>query len=143
MPLWASWLRDFDILNLFYDELKSEKMAKFETLIVPRGLILILLLILNKCLSLVTLVENCKVYWFCVYLHSKLAMCLQKFILCTPVQFTYLTSSQLQKEVFLSVCPCLHTVCTHITQSLLTDYTKIAYNLHFINSLSASKSNSI
>ena len=38
MPLWASWLRDFDILNLFYDEFKSEKMAKFETLIVPRGL---------------------------------------------------------------------------------------------------------
>ena len=38
MPLWASWLRDFDILNLFYDEFKSEKMAKFETLIAPRGL---------------------------------------------------------------------------------------------------------
>ena len=40
MPLWASWLRDFDILNLIYDEFKSEKMVKFETLIVPRGLIL-------------------------------------------------------------------------------------------------------
>ena len=39
MPLWASWLRDFEILNLFYDEFKSEKMAKFGTLIVPRGLI--------------------------------------------------------------------------------------------------------
>ena len=39
MPLWALWLRDFDILNIFYDELKIEKMAKFETLIVPRGLI--------------------------------------------------------------------------------------------------------
>ena len=38
MPPWASWLRDFDILNIFYDEFKSEKMAKFETLIVPRGL---------------------------------------------------------------------------------------------------------
>ena len=38
MPLWASWLRDFDILILFYDEFKSEKMEKFETLIVPRGL---------------------------------------------------------------------------------------------------------
>ena len=38
MPLWASWLRDFDILNLFYDKFKSKKMAKFETLLVPRGL---------------------------------------------------------------------------------------------------------
>ena len=38
MPLWASWLRDFDILNIFYEKFKSEKMAKFETLIVPRGL---------------------------------------------------------------------------------------------------------
>ena len=38
MPLWASWLRDFDILNIFYDEFKSKKMAKFETLIVPRGI---------------------------------------------------------------------------------------------------------
>ena len=40
MPLWASRPRDFDILNIFYDEFKSEKMAKFETLIVPRGLTL-------------------------------------------------------------------------------------------------------
>ena len=40
MPLWALRLRDFDILNIFYDELKIEKMAKFETLIVPRGLII-------------------------------------------------------------------------------------------------------
>ena len=39
MPLWALWLRDFDILNIFYDKFKIEKMAKFETLIVPRGLI--------------------------------------------------------------------------------------------------------
>ena len=23
VPLWVSWLRDFDILNLFYDEFKS------------------------------------------------------------------------------------------------------------------------
>ena len=38
MPLWESWLRDFDILNIFYDEFKIEKMAKFETLVVPRGL---------------------------------------------------------------------------------------------------------
>ena len=38
MPLWASWLRDFDILNIFYDELKIEKMAKFETLIATNGL---------------------------------------------------------------------------------------------------------
>ena len=41
MPLWALWLRDFDILNIFYDEFKIEKMAKFETLIVPRGLTLL------------------------------------------------------------------------------------------------------
>ena len=38
MPLWVSWHRDLDILNIFYDELKSEKMTNFETLIVPRGL---------------------------------------------------------------------------------------------------------
>ena len=38
MPFWASWLRDIDILNIFYEKFKSEKMAKFETLIVPRGL---------------------------------------------------------------------------------------------------------
>ena len=38
MPLWASWLRDFDILNIFYDEFKIKKMAKFETLVVPKGL---------------------------------------------------------------------------------------------------------
>ena len=39
MPLWASWLKDFDILNIFYDELKNEKMAKFEILIATNGLI--------------------------------------------------------------------------------------------------------
>ena len=39
MPLWALRLRDFDILNIYYDEFKIEKMVKFETLIVPRGLI--------------------------------------------------------------------------------------------------------
>ena len=39
MPLWASWLKDFDILNIFYDELKIEKMAKFEILIATNGLI--------------------------------------------------------------------------------------------------------
>ena len=38
MPLWASWLKDFDILNIFYDELKIEKMAKFEILIATNGL---------------------------------------------------------------------------------------------------------
>ena len=38
MPLWLSWLRDCDILNIFYDEFKIEKMAKFETLIATRGL---------------------------------------------------------------------------------------------------------
>ena len=37
MPLWASWLKDFDILNIFHDELKIEKMAKFETLIATNG----------------------------------------------------------------------------------------------------------
>ena len=36
--MWESWLKELDILNLFYDKFKSEKMAKFETLIVPRGL---------------------------------------------------------------------------------------------------------
>ena len=40
MPLWASWLKDFDILNIFYDELKIEKMAKFEILIATNGLII-------------------------------------------------------------------------------------------------------
>ena len=40
MPLWALRLRDFDILNIYYDEFKIEKMVKFETLIVPRGLVL-------------------------------------------------------------------------------------------------------
>ena len=44
MPLWASWLKDFDILNIFYDELKIEKMAKFEILIATNGL--------NKALNL-------------------------------------------------------------------------------------------
>ena len=39
MPLWALRLRDFDILNIYYDEFKIEKMVKFDTLIVPRGLI--------------------------------------------------------------------------------------------------------
>ena len=38
MPLWASWLKDFDILNIFYDELKIEKMAKFEILFATNGL---------------------------------------------------------------------------------------------------------
>ena len=42
MPLWASWLKDFDILNIFYHELKIEKMAKFEILIATNGLIFIL-----------------------------------------------------------------------------------------------------
>ena len=41
MPLWASWLKDFDILNIFHDELKIEKMTKFEILIATNGLILI------------------------------------------------------------------------------------------------------
>ena len=41
MPLWASWLKDFDILNIFYDELKIEKMAKFEILIATNGLSLL------------------------------------------------------------------------------------------------------
>ena len=39
MPLWASWLKDFGILNIFYDELKIEKMTKFEILIATNGLI--------------------------------------------------------------------------------------------------------
>ena len=39
MPLWASWLKDFDSLNIFHDELKIEKMAKFEILIATNGLI--------------------------------------------------------------------------------------------------------
>ena len=30
--------RDFDILNIFYDELEIEKMAKFEILIATNGL---------------------------------------------------------------------------------------------------------
>ena len=30
---------DFDILNIYYDEFKIEKMAKFDTLIVPIGFI--------------------------------------------------------------------------------------------------------
>ena len=51
MPLWASWLRDFDILNLFYDEFKSEKMAKFETLIVPNGLKDTMLLLIGQVMS--------------------------------------------------------------------------------------------
>ena len=55
MPLWASWLRDFDILNLFYDKFKSEKMAKFETLLVPRGLMQMLAV-------------NGKVSGYCVHL---------------------------------------------------------------------------
>ena len=38
MPLWASWLKDFDSLNIFHDELKIEKMAKFERLIATNGL---------------------------------------------------------------------------------------------------------
>ena len=38
MPLWASWLKDFDILNIFHDEFKFEKMAKFEILIATNGL---------------------------------------------------------------------------------------------------------
>ena len=38
VPLWASWLKDFDILKIFYDELKIEKMAKFEILIATNGL---------------------------------------------------------------------------------------------------------
>ena len=38
MPLWASWLKDFDILNIFHDELKIEKMTKFEILIATNGL---------------------------------------------------------------------------------------------------------
>ena len=42
MPLWALRLRDFDILNIYYDEFKIEKMVKFETLIVPRGLMLMI-----------------------------------------------------------------------------------------------------
>jgi hypothetical protein len=39
VPLWASWLWDFDILNIIYDELKIEKVAKFEILIATNGLI--------------------------------------------------------------------------------------------------------
>ena len=39
VPLWASLLRDFDKLNIFYDKLKIEKMAKFEILIAANGLI--------------------------------------------------------------------------------------------------------
>ena len=38
MTLWESRLRDFDVLNIYYDEFKIEKIAKFETLIVPIGL---------------------------------------------------------------------------------------------------------
>ena len=47
MPLWASWLRDFDILNKFYNELKIEKMAKFGILIATNGLIDIDLLLIK------------------------------------------------------------------------------------------------
>ena len=32
VPLWASWLRDFDILNIFYDELKNWEMANLKYL---------------------------------------------------------------------------------------------------------------
>ena len=42
MPLWASWLKDFESLNIFHDELKIEKMAKFEILIATNGLMKIL-----------------------------------------------------------------------------------------------------
>jgi len=38
VPLWASWLRNFDILNIFYNELKIEKVAKIEILIATNGL---------------------------------------------------------------------------------------------------------
>ena len=36
--LWVLRLKDFDILNKYYEEFKIEKMAKFDTLIVPIGL---------------------------------------------------------------------------------------------------------
>ena len=42
MPLCASWLWDFDILNIIYDELKIEKVAKFEILIATNGLMSII-----------------------------------------------------------------------------------------------------
>ena len=38
VPQWASWLKDFDILNIFYDKIKIGKMAKFEILIATNGL---------------------------------------------------------------------------------------------------------
>ena len=38
MPLSALRLRDFDISNIYYNKFIIEKMAKLETLIVPRGL---------------------------------------------------------------------------------------------------------
>ena len=51
MPLRASRLRDFDILNRDYDEFKLEKMAKFETLIVPNGLKDTMLLLIGQVMS--------------------------------------------------------------------------------------------
>ena len=38
MPLWALRLRVFAILNVYYDEFEIEKNAKFETLVVSKGL---------------------------------------------------------------------------------------------------------
>ena len=46
---------------------------------------------------------------------------------------------EVQQEVFLSVCLCLHTICSLIAQSLNTVCKEFADSLQFIISLSGSK----
>ena len=48
---------------------------------------------------------------------------------------------EVQQEVLLSVCLCMHTICSLIAQSLNTDCKEFAHILQFINSLSVTKSN--
>ena len=50
-------------------------------------------------------------------------------------------NQEVQQEVFLSVCLCLHKVCSLIAQNLNTDCKEFAHSLQFINSLSGLKSN--
>ena len=114
---------------------------------------------------------TCTVNRFCVHLYDKLVLCtlvrqtgfcvgLQSELVlyslvqyagfvytCTPTDLGYLNSKlavlalKVQKAVFLSVCLCLHTICSLIAQSLNTNCKQFDHSFQFINNLSASKSN--
>ena len=93
------------------------------------------------------------VNWCCVHLYIKLVLCtlVQKtgFVYtCTVnwwwhVSFSYESNSRSapRKCLCLSVCTCLHKICSLIAQNLNTDCKEFAPSLQFINSLSASKLN--